>query len=53
MENKQKLICYSEETVSKMMEALSHIEVKGITSVTALSAVMQLLNNVAKEIPAE
>lgn len=53
MEDKKELLCYSMETVNKMMEALSHIEVSGITSVTALAAVMQLLNNAEKTIPAE
>lgn len=54
MENKKELICYSMDTINKLMEALSCIEVKGITSVTALSAVMNLLtNNVEKRIPIE
>ncbi len=50
MENTNKkeetLICYSEETIRKIMDILNQIEVKGITNITGLSAVMNLLNSV-------
>lgn len=45
------LICYSEETVHRMMDILNQIEVRGVTNVTGLSAVMNLLNSVEKTIP--
>ena len=53
MERKKELICYSMETVEKIITALNNINVSGITNVTALSAIVQLINNPEKTIPIE
>lgn len=42
---KEESIRYSKETISRIMDILNQIEVKGITNVTGLSAVMNLLNS--------
>ena len=53
MENKndkKMLICYSEETINKIVEVANQLEVRGITNVTGLAAILNLLNAPIKTI---
>ena len=49
-DNKEILICYQNDAINKIIEILNQIEVKGITNVTGLAAIMNLLNAPAKTI---